>query len=175
MRRDLRTMLRISSSSCSTTWGSPTSAATARKSPRCAWTSTRHGRRALQQLPRHGHVLAHAGLPADRAQRALGRRRRHRRMVERLSGLPGPHQPARAATRGRDPSPITPTAPTPSASGTCRTPRPHQTAAGPHDHWPLGRGFSRWYGFLGGYVDRLESPTRNRPIRPCTPRPAATT
>ena len=26
-------------------------------------------------------------------------------------------------------------------------------AAGPHEHWPLGRGFSRWYGFLGGYVD----------------------
>jgi arylsulfatase len=26
-------------------------------------------------------------------------------------------------------------------------------AAGPHEDWPLGRGFSRWYGFLGGYVD----------------------
>lgn len=26
-------------------------------------------------------------------------------------------------------------------------------SAGPHEDWPLGRGFSRWYGFLGGYVD----------------------
>src|SRR4051794_32088720 len=26
----------------------------------------------------------------------------------------------------------------------------HQTAAGPFEHWPLGRGFDRYYGFLGG-------------------------
>ncbi len=26
----------------------------------------------------------------------------------------------------------------------------HQTMAGPFDHWPLGRGFDRYYGFLGG-------------------------
>ena len=24
------------------------------------------------------------------------------------------------------------------------------TAAGPYDRWPLGRGFERYYGFLGG-------------------------
>jgi arylsulfatase A-like enzyme len=27
-------------------------------------------------------------------------------------------------------------------------------AAGPHDHWPLGHGFSRWYGFHGGLTDQ---------------------
>ncbi len=26
----------------------------------------------------------------------------------------------------------------------------HQTMAGPFEHWPLGRGFDRYYGFLGG-------------------------
>ncbi|MCC6209859.1 MAG: arylsulfatase [Burkholderiales bacterium] len=27
------------------------------------------------------------------------------------------------------------------------------TAAGPYDHWPLGRGFERYYGFLGALTD----------------------
>lgn len=27
-------------------------------------------------------------------------------------------------------------------------------AAGPHDHWPLGHGFNRWYGFHGGLTDQ---------------------
>jgi arylsulfatase A-like enzyme len=30
------------------------------------------------------------------------------------------------------------------------TPSSHETAAGPYDHWPLSRGFQRYYGFLGG-------------------------
>jgi arylsulfatase A-like enzyme len=30
------------------------------------------------------------------------------------------------------------------------TPSSHETAAGPYDRWPLGRGFQRFYGFLGG-------------------------
>jgi arylsulfatase A-like enzyme len=30
------------------------------------------------------------------------------------------------------------------------TPPEHGTAAGPYDRWPLGRGFERYYGFLGG-------------------------
>jgi arylsulfatase len=29
-------------------------------------------------------------------------------------------------------------------------PAEHQTPAGPYDRWPLGRGFERYYGFLGG-------------------------
>jgi arylsulfatase A-like enzyme len=45
-------------------------------------------------------------------------------------------------------------------------------AAGPHEQWPLGRGFSRWYGFLGGYVDHWNPDLHedNHPIRH-TPRP----
>jgi arylsulfatase A-like enzyme len=44
--------------------------------------------------------------------------------------------------------------------------------AGPHGHWPLGRGFSRWYGFLGGYVDHWNPDLHedNHPVRH-TPRP----
>ena len=30
------------------------------------------------------------------------------------------------------------------------TPSNQETAAGPYDRWPLGRGFQRFYGFLGG-------------------------
>ncbi|MFY9237488.1 MAG: sulfatase-like hydrolase/transferase, partial [Roseovarius sp.] len=29
-------------------------------------------------------------------------------------------------------------------------PQDHQGPSGPYDHWPLGRGFNRFYGFLGG-------------------------
>jgi arylsulfatase A-like enzyme len=29
-------------------------------------------------------------------------------------------------------------------------PSSQETAAGPYDRWPLGRGFERFYGFLGG-------------------------
>ncbi|MGZ5317968.1 MAG: sulfatase-like hydrolase/transferase, partial [Actinomycetota bacterium] len=41
------------------------------------------------------------------------------------------------------------------------TPSYHETAAGPFDRWPLGRGFQRFYGFLGGdtsqwYPDLVE-------------------
>jgi arylsulfatase A-like enzyme len=30
------------------------------------------------------------------------------------------------------------------------SPPEHETAAWPHERWPLGRGFERYYGFLGG-------------------------
>jgi len=45
-------------------------------------------------------------------------------------------------------------------------------SAGPHDQWPLGRGFARWYGFLGGYVDHWNPDLHedNHPVRH-TPRP----
>ena len=34
------------------------------------------------------------------------------------------------------------------------TPAPETTPAGPYDRWPLGRGFERYYGFLGGDTDQ---------------------
>ncbi len=30
---------------------------------------------------------------------------------------------------------------------------PDQNATGPYDHWPIGRGFDRWYGFHGNAAD----------------------
>ncbi len=40
-------------------------------------------------------------------------------------------------------------------------------SAGPHDDWPIGRGFSRWYGFHGALADQWnpELCQDNRPIR----------
>ncbi|MEZ5143708.1 MAG: arylsulfatase [Acidimicrobiales bacterium] len=35
------------------------------------------------------------------------------------------------------------------------TPANETTAAGPFDRWPLGRGFERYYGFLGGDTDQF--------------------
>ncbi len=42
----------------------------------------------------------------------------------------------------------------------------HYGAAGPQDNWPLGRGFSRWYGFHGALTDQWnpELYQDNRPI-----------
>lgn len=42
----------------------------------------------------------------------------------------------------------------------------HYGAAGPHDDWPLSRGFSRWYGFHGALADQWhpELCQDNRPI-----------
>jgi arylsulfatase len=34
------------------------------------------------------------------------------------------------------------------------TPAEETTPAGPYDRWPLGRGFERYYGFLGGDTDQ---------------------
>ena len=34
------------------------------------------------------------------------------------------------------------------------TPPEHTTAAGPYDRWPLGRGFERYYGFMGGETNQ---------------------
>ena len=108
----------------------------------------RRRRPALQPLPRHVAVLADAGVPADRAQPP---RRRHglpHRHPDRLPRLQRPHPavggarcPASCATRA--------TARSPSASGTSR-PAGSERASGPFDRWPLGFGFERYYGFLGG-------------------------
>ena len=48
------------------------------------------------------------------------------------------------------------------------TPSNQETGAGPFDRWPLGRGFQRFYGFLGGdtsqwYPDLVYD---NHPVEP---------
>ena len=52
------------------------------------------------------------------------------------------------------------------------TPTEETTAAGPYDRWPLGRGFERFYGFLGGDTDQFHPDLihDNHWVRqPCTP------
>jgi arylsulfatase A-like enzyme len=48
------------------------------------------------------------------------------------------------------------------------TPPNETTAAGPFDRWPLGRGFERYYGFLGGDTDQYhpELVSDNHTVRP---------
>ena len=51
------------------------------------------------------------------------------------------------------------------------TPADQASAAGPYDRWPLGRGFERYYGFLGGdthqyYPELVYDNHRSNPRRP---------
>ena len=48
------------------------------------------------------------------------------------------------------------------------TPSSQETAAGPYDRWPLGRGFQRFYGFLGGDTSQWypELVYDNHPVEP---------
>ncbi|MEM9172685.1 MAG: arylsulfatase [Pseudomonadota bacterium] len=45
---------------------------------------------------------------------------------------------------------------------------PDQNATGPHDHWPIGRGFDRWYGAHGNAIDHFHPEVfeNTRQIRP---------
>jgi arylsulfatase A-like enzyme len=48
------------------------------------------------------------------------------------------------------------------------TPSHHETAVGPYDRWPLGRGFERYYGFLGGDTSQWNPDLvyDNHPVEP---------
>jgi arylsulfatase len=48
------------------------------------------------------------------------------------------------------------------------TPAHQETAVGPYDRWPLGRGFERFYGFLGGDTDQWHPQLvyDNHPVEP---------
>ena len=112
------------------------------------------GQRApLRQLPDHRPVLTHPGLPAHRTQPPRPGAGRHHRAVARLP-VPRRHHGLRARLRLRDPGGAGlqhlrrgQVAPDPPAR---RRPRP-----GPFNRWPLGRGFERFYGFMGGDTDQF--------------------
>ena len=96
-----------------------------------------------------GAVLAHPGLPADRAATTT-------RWAWAASSSWPPASPATTpASRRRAgccPRPCVPraaTPPAPSASGTS-PPRTSSTPGRRRDRWPLGRGFERFYGFFDG-------------------------
>ena len=105
-------------------------------------------RPALHQHAHHRAVLAVALVHADRAQSPLQRHGVHHRGLDRLS--------RRATARSRSRTASCPrcccsTATPPIAVGKWHlTPAEQISAAGPYDRWPLGRGFERYYGFLGG-------------------------
>ena len=107
---------------------------------------------ALQQLPHHRAVLAHPWLPAHRSQPPHARRCRP---SPRCRSATPPTTASWASSTASSPRPCWPPATTrsPSASGTSRPPQ-ETTAAGPFDRWPLGRGFERYYGFMGGDTDQ---------------------
>ncbi len=102
---------------------------------------------ALHQHAHDGALLADALVHPDRPQPSLERDVVHHRG---LDGLPGRQRrdPVRERLPVRDPG----------AAGLQHycigkwhlTPAEQISAAGPYDRWPLGRGFERYYGFLGG-------------------------
>ena len=106
------------------------------------------GRAALHEHAHDRALLAAPLVHADRAQPPLERHVVHHRGRDRLPGR------ATASSRSR----------TASCPRSCMqhgyntyaigkwhlTPADQISAAGPYDRWPLGRGFERYYGFLGG-------------------------
>ena len=95
------------------------------------------------------------------------------RVVELAAGFPGynSHDPEGERLPLRDPARRRATPPSPSASGTCRRP-PRWRRAAAATRWPLGRGFERYYGFMGGETDqyRPELVQRQPPDRPARAR-----
>ena len=105
----------------------------------------------LGQLPDDGAVLPHPRLPADRAQPPHAWACRPSPRC-RWATPPTTHDGLRARLAVRDARRAATTR-SPSASGTSPHPTPRRSA-GPFDRWPLGRGFERFYGFLGGDTDQ---------------------
>ena len=132
----------------STTWASPSSAASGPTSTRRPSTG-RPPAGPLRQLPHHGALLADPGLPADRAQPPLGRHGPDRGAGHRVPRLRRPHPGRRAAMLPEALRPRRATPPGRSASGTSR-PRTSSTPGASRARWPLGRGFERFYGFFEG-------------------------
>jgi arylsulfatase A-like enzyme len=136
--------------------------------------SARHKWTPLQQLPRHGSLLADKVMLAEGAnQHAVG--------MGVFPDFPISHPgysgqlPKSAATLPRllrD-------------NGYCTfavgkwhlTPRAEASAAGPFDRWPSGVGFERYYGFLGGVTDQWtpDLTMDNAYIEPPASRRTATT
>ena len=144
--------LRTSSSCCSTTSATRSSAATAPTSPRRASTGWPRDGPPLLELPHHRAVLADACVPAHRSQPPQQRHGAHRRVRRRASPATTPRSRTRTASSRRS-SCATATPPSRSASGTSR-PASEMTMGSPRDKWPLGRGFERFYGFMGGETDQ---------------------
>ena len=132
--------------------------------------SAGRGRPALQQHAHHRALLAQPVVHADRPQPPLERDGVHHRGRDRLPGLERPASRSRTASCRRC---CWRTATTRMALGKWHlTPTEQCSAAGPYDRWPLGRGFERFYGFMGGdttSTTRTSSTTTTRSSRRATP------
>ena len=116
----------------------------------------RAGRRraALPQLPHRRAVLADPGLPADRTQPPLGRA---------WAGSPTwpPASPATTPASRRRPG-CCPRCWCPHGYAAYAVGKWHLTPeedlhlGAPRSTWPLGRGFERFYGFIGGETNQFE-------------------
>ena len=126
----------------------------------------RRRRPPLRELPHHRAVLADPGLPADRPQPPLQRHGPRRRAGRRLPRLQLAH-PEGERLPLRDP---------PRRNGYATfavgkwhlSPATEMAPGSRRDTWPLGRGFERYYGFMGGETDqyRPELVQRQPPGRP---------
>ena len=126
----------------------------------------RRRRAALRELPHDRAVLADPRLPADRSQPPLQRHGPRRRARRRASPATTRRSRRRTASSPRS-SCATATPPTRSGSGTSR-PATEMTMGSPRDKWPLGRGFERYYGFMGGETDQYHPDLvyDNHPVEP---------
>ena len=123
-----------------------------------------------------GALLADPRVPADRPQPPRGR---HGLPHRHPDGVPRLHRahPALGGDAAARPARRRATTRSPSASGTWRRGW-EQIASGPFDRWPLGLGFERYYGFLGGDTNQWTPRARARqPLRRAAARhrPTATT
>ena len=129
----------------------------------------RHGLRSARLLRHPIETPNIDGWPATACATPTCTRRRCARRAARASSPAATTTPTRwrASPRARRATPA-PTASSRSRTGSCRrscsqhgyntfavgkwhlTPPSRVRGAGPYDRWPLGRGFERYYGFLGG-------------------------
>ena len=100
------------------------------------------------QLPHHRAVLAHPGLPADRAATTT---------ATDWAGWPTwPRASPGTTARSRSRTASSPRSCAPAGYATYAvgkwhlTPDDQTNMAAPRHSWPLARGFDRWYGFHGG-------------------------
>ena len=153
-------------SSCSTTPGSPTSAATAPTIDTPEHRRARRRRPAVHQLPRHAAVLADAGVAAHRPHRSTPWACARCPTSAPASRTSSGHISNHAATVAevlRDEGYAT------FCAGKWHLcPMEQCSAAGPFDQWPLRRGFDRFYGFLEGETDQFHPDLvyDNHPIDP---------
>ena len=157
---------RTSSSCCSTTSATRSSAATAPTSPRRRFDRLAAARPALRELPHHRAVLAHPRLPADAAATTTPTAWPASSSWPPASPATTPRSRRRTASSPRS---CAATGYATYAVGKWHlSPATEMATGSRRDTWPLGRGFERYYGFMGGETDqyRPDLVHDNHPVEP---------